>query len=326
MFTQRRHFLALAAVMGVTLAGAPAHAAGYPERPIQLVVPFPPGGAADVLSRIVAQRMGKELGQTIIVENRAGAGTILGAQYVAKAAPDGYTLLISSGTTFTVNPAVYEKLPYDPAKDFKPVGMVGRAALIIVAGAQQPFSDVKGMVAAATKAGEKFSYGSFGIGTVSHFAGEMFQKAAGTKMTHIPYKGSSPAMTDLIGGQIPVLFDTVVSAIPHIKSGKVRPIAVTTAQRTSFLPDVPTVAEAGYPDVNMDTWVALFAPHNAPADVVSTLSKALAAALNDPETQKQLQAAGFEPSPLDGKAVSAIIAEETPRFIDIAKQAGIKAQ
>lgn len=326
MFKQRRKFIAACAAVGLAMAGGAAQAAGYPERPIQLVVPFPPGGAGDVLGRIIAKRLGQELNQTVIVENRAGAGTILGAQYVAKAAPDGYTLLISSGTTFTVNPAVYDKLPYDPAKDFQPVGMVGRAALIIVANANEPYADVKGLVAAANKAGDKFSYGSFGIGTVSHFAGEMFQEAAGTRMTHIPYKGSSPAMTDLIGGQIPILFDTVVAALPQIKSGKIKPIAVTTAQRSSFLPDVPTVAEAGYADVAMDTWIGIFTPRGAPPEVVSKLDRALAAALADKDTRTQLQATGFEPTPMDAAGVAAVIAQETPRFAQIAKRAGIKAQ
>jgi len=326
MFKHRRKFLAAGAALGLALAAAGVQAAGYPDRPIQLVVPYPPGGAGDVLSRILAKRLGQELGQTVIVENRAGAGTILGAQYVARAQADGYTLLISSGTTFTVNPAVYEKLPYDPAKDFQPVGMVGRAALILVANPSQPFSDVQGLVAAANKTGDKFSYGSFGIGTVSHFAGEMFQQAAGTRMTHIPYKGSSPAMTDLIGGQIPILFDTVVAALPQIKSGKVKPLAVTTPTRSSFLPDVPTMAEAGYPDVSMDTWIGIFAPRATPADVVTRLNRALTAALNDPDTRTQMQATGFEATPLDGTAVANVIAEETPRYAQIAKRAGIKAQ
>lgn len=326
MFMQRRKFVAACAAITLAAGAGAAQAADYPQRPIQLVVPYPPGGAGDVLGRIIAKRLGEELKQSIIVENKAGAGTILGAQTVAKAAPDGYTLLLSSGTTFTVNPAVYAKLPYSPTQDFQPVGMVGRAALIIVANEQTPYSDVKGLVAAAHKEGDKFSYGSFGIGTVSHFAGEMFQAAAGTHMTHIPYKGSGPAMTDLIGGQIPILFDTVVSAMPQIKSGKIKAIAVTTPQRSAFLPDVPTVAEAGYPSVSMDTWIAVFAPKRVPADVVATLNAALTKALKDPETQKQLRASGFDPTPMDAASVARVIEEETPRFAEIAKRAGIKAQ
>ncbi|MNS52735.1 Tripartite tricarboxylate transporter family receptor [compost metagenome] len=326
MFMQRRKFVAACAAITLAACAGAAQAADYPQRPIQLVVPYPPGGAGDVLGRIIAKRLGVELKQSIIVENKAGAGTILGAQTVAKAAPDGYTLLLSSGTTFTVNPAVYAKLPYSPTQDFQPVGMVGRAALIIVANEQTPYSDVKGLVAAARKEGDKFSYGSFGIGTVSHFAGEMFQAEAGTHMTHIPYKGSGPAMTDLIGGQIPILFDTVVSAMPQIKSGKIKAIAVTTPQRSAFLPDVPTVAEAGYPNVSMDTWIAVFAPKRVPADVVATLNAALTKALQDPDTQKQLRASGFDPTPMDAASVARVIEEETPRFAEIAQRAGIKAQ
>jgi tripartite-type tricarboxylate transporter receptor subunit TctC len=326
MFMQCRKFVAACAAITLAACAGAAQAADYPQRPIQLVVPYPPGGAGDVLGRIIAKRLGVELKQSIIVENKAGAGTILGAQTVAKAEPDGYTLLLSSGTTFTVNPAVYAKLPYSPSQDFQPVGMIGRAALIIVANSQTPYSDVKGLVAAARKEGDKFSYGSFGIGTVSHFAGEMFQAEAGTHMTHIPYKGSGPAMTDLIGGQIPILFDTVVSAMPQIKSGKIKAIAVTTPQRSAFLPDVPTVAEAGYPDVSMDTWIAVFAPKRVPADVVATLNAALTKALQDPDTQKQLRASGFDPTPMDAASVARVIEEETPRFAEIAQRAGIKAQ
>ena len=326
MFMQCRKFVAACAAITLAACAGAAQAADYPQRPIQLVVPYPPGGAGDVLGRIIAKRLGVELKQSIIVENKAGAGTILGAQTVAKAEPDGYTLLLSSGTTFTVNPAVYTKLPYSPSQDFQPVGMIGRAALIIVANSQTPYSDVKGLVAAARKEGDKFSYGSFGIGTVSHFAGEMFQAEAGTHMTHIPYKGSGPAMTDLIGGQIPILFDTVVSAMPQIKSGKIKAIAVTTPQRSAFLPDVPTVAEAGYPNVSMDTWIAVFAPKRVPADVVATLNAALTKALQDPDTQKQLRASGFDPTPMDAASVARVIEEETPRFAEIAKRAGIKAQ
>ena len=326
MFMQRRKFGAACAALAVTACAGAAQAADYPQRPIQLVVPYPPGGAGDVLGRIIAKRLGQELKQSIIVENKAGAGTILGAQTVAKAEPDGYTLLLSSGTTFTVNPAVYDKLPYSPSQDFQPVSMIGRAALIIVANSQTPYTDVKGLVEAARKQGDKFSYGSFGIGTVSHFAGEMFQEAAGTRMTHIPYKGSGPAMTDLIGGQIPILFDTVVSAMPQVKSGKIRAIAVTTPQRSAFLPDVPTMAEAGYPNVSMDTWIAVFAPKRVPADVIATLNAAIAKTLQDPETQSQLRASGFEPTPMDASGVARVIAEETPRFAQIAKRAGIKAQ
>jgi tripartite-type tricarboxylate transporter receptor subunit TctC len=316
----------LMAAMAAVLSAGAARAAEYPERPVQLVVPFPPGGAGDVLGRILAKGLSRELNQSIIVENKAGAGTILGAQYVARAQPDGYTLLLSSGTTFTVNPAIYDKLPYDTVRDFEPVGMVGRAALIIVANPQEPYSDVKGLVAAVKPHPDTFSYGSFGIGTVSHFAGEMFQEAAGTRMTHIPYKGSSPAITDLIGGQIPILFDTVVSAMPHIKSGKVKPIAVTTAQRSSFLPDVPTVAESGYPAVNMDTWIAVFAPKGTPPEARAKLTQALAATLADQATQEQLRNGGFEPTFMDGAGVQRTIVEETPRFAEIAKRAGIKAQ
>ena len=315
------------AVVACSLAAGAslAFADTFPSKPIQLVIPFPPGGATDVIGRLVGKKLGDKLGQTVVVDNRPGAGTIVGASFVAKAAPDGYTLLASSGTTFTVNPAIHAKLPYDPVKSFEPIGFAGRTGLILLANKDQPVSNLKQLVAAAKAQPGKLTYGSFGSGTTAQFAGEMLFNLAGVKLLHVPYKGSAPAMTDLIGGQIPFTVDTVAAAIPQVKSGKVKAIAVTTAKRSTLLPDVPTAAEAGFPGIDADTWLALVAPRGLPADVKQKLEKALAEVMADPETRKALTNAGFEPLDGTGAAVSAQIARELPLMRATAQRANITA-
>ncbi|SDP05293.1 Tripartite-type tricarboxylate transporter, receptor component TctC [Ralstonia sp. 25mfcol4.1] len=315
------------AVVACSLAAGAslAFADTFPSKPIQLVIPFPPGGATDVIGRLVGKKLGDKLGQTVVIDNRPGAGTIVGASYVAKAAPDGYTLLASSGTTFTVNPAIHAKLPYDPVKSFEPIGFAGRTGLILLANKDQPVSNLKQLVAAAKAQPGKLTYGSFGTGTTAQFAGEMLFNLAGVKLLHVPYKGSAPAMTDLIGGQIPFTVDTVAAAIPQVKSGKVKAIAVTTARRSTLLPDVPTAAEAGYPGIDADTWLALVAPRGLPADVKLKLEKALAEVMAEPETRKALTNAGFEPLDGNGAAVSALIAKELPLMRATAQRANITA-
>jgi len=315
---------ALLACTLVTGASA-AFAETYPSKPIQLVIPFPPGGATDVIGRLVGKKLGDKLGQPVVVDNRPGAGTIVGASFVAKAAPDGYTLLASSGTTFTVNPAIHAKLPYDPVKSFEPIGFAGRTGLILLANKDVPVTNLKQLVAAAKAQPGKYSYGSFGTGTTAQFAGEMLFNIAGVKLLHVPYKGSSPAMTDLIGGQIPYSVDTVAAAIPQVKSGKVKAIAVTTAKRSSLLPDVPTAAEAGFPGIDADTWLAVVAPRGLPADVKQKLEKALTEVMADADTRKQLQNAGFEPVEGNGAAVSALINKELPLMRATAQRANITA-
>ena len=298
---------------------------GFPARPVTLVIPFPPGGATDVNGRVIAQKLGKELGQPVVIENRGGAGTVVGASYVAKSTPDGYTLLLSSGSTFTVNPAIRSNLPYDPVKSFEPIGIAGRVALILLANSEVPVQTVKQFVDYVKAAPGKYSYGSFGTGTTAQFAGETMLHATGLKMTHIPYKGSAPAMTDLMGGQIPFSIDTVSAAVPQLKSGKIKAIALTTAKRSALLPDVPTFAESGYPDVDMDSWLMLAAPKGVPADVKARLEKALAATIADPETKNKLLAAGLEPSYSSAAASVELINRELPIMRAVAARASITA-
>jgi len=317
--------MVLLSCLGLAPLAALAADTGFPSRPVTLVIPFPPGGATDVNGRVIAQRLGKELGQPVVIENRGGAGTVIGASYVSKAAPDGYTLLISSGTTFTVNPAIRPNLPYDPVKGFEPIGLAGRVGLILLANSEVPVQTVKQFVDYVKASPGKYSYASFGTGTTSQFAGETILHAAGLKMTHVPYKGSAPAMTDLIGGQVPFSIDTVSAAIPQLKSGKIKAIAVTTAKRSTLLPDVPTMAESGYPEVNTDTWLVLVAPKGLPPEVKAKLEKALAATMADPDTRAKLSAQGLEPGYANSAAVSELINKELPLMRAIAARANITA-
>ncbi|MET0964542.1 MAG: tripartite tricarboxylate transporter substrate binding protein [Noviherbaspirillum sp.] len=300
------------------------HAQDFPTKPITLVVPFPPGGATDMIARQVGKALGDRLGQTVIVENKAGAGTIIGAGAVARAAPDGYTLLISSGTTFTVNPAIYAKLPYDPQKNFEPIALIGRSPMILLANSAVPVNNFKELVAAAKADPAKYAYGSYGNGTTAHFAGEMMQHAGGFVMKHMPYKGSAPAMTDLMGGHIPLSVDTLAAALSQLKSGKIKAIAVTTAKRSPLAPQIPTVAESGYSGIDADTWIAILGPHGIPAPVKARLEQALAETLADKEVSAKMVASGFEPSFGKSEQLARLIADEIPRMKEIAQRANIR--
>jgi len=312
-------------------AGAAALAAGsawaaFPERPITLVAPYPAGGAADVLARLLAKRLEDQLGKPVVVDNRPGAGTAIGAAMVANARPDGYTLLISSNSTFTMNPAAGAKTSYDPARSFDALGLVGTLPLAVLVNAAVPVKDVQQLVAAAKAQPDKFPYGSFGNATSSHYAGAMFTQATGLSLTHVPYKGSAPLMTDLIGGQIPLSFDTVVAASAQARTGKIKVLAVTTTQRSSTLPDVPTMAESGYPGFDLTAWLAMVAPRGLPADVKDRLVKALAAVMTSPETQEAMRKAGFEPQWAAVPDWAGMVTQDIARMKAVADKAQIKLE
>ena len=326
LVSRRSVILVAAAAAGLGLGTwRLAHADGYPAKPVQLVVPFPPGGAVDIVGRTISKKLGDRLGQPIVVENKAGAGTVVGAAYVANAPADGYTLLISSGSTFTVNPALNAKLPYDPVKSYEPVGLVARVPLILLAHRDVPVNNLRQLIAAVQRTPDKFSYGSFGNGTTGHFAAELTWSAAGIKLMHVPYRGSAPAMADLMGGQIPFTIDTVAAALPQLKAGKIKAIAVTGATRATQLPDVPTVAESGFTGFSADSWLAVVAPRGLPAEAKAKLHKALAETMADAEIRSKLIAAGLEPSYATGDAVLAQIEDELPRMRAIAQRAQIRA-
>jgi tripartite-type tricarboxylate transporter receptor subunit TctC len=317
-------FLATALALLAPCTGAEAQA--YPTKPVQLVIPFSAGGATDIVGRLVGKKLGERLGQPVVIENKAGAGTVIGAGFVAAAPADGYTLLISSGSTFTVNPALNPKLPYDPIKSFEPIGLVARVPLIVLAHRDVPVNNLKQLIAAVRSTPDKYVYGSFGSGTTAHFAGELLWNAAGITLTHVPYKGSAPAMADLIGGQIPFTIDTVAAALPHLKTGNVKAIAVTGSKRASQLPEVPTVAESGLAGFDADSWLAFFAPRGLPADVRAKLQKTLAATMTDNEILEKLVANGLQPASEPAAAVTALIEAELPRMRGIAARANIRAE
>ena len=307
------------------LALAPAWAA-YPERPLTLVAPYPAGGAADVVARLLAKRLEEQLGKPVIVDNRPGAGTAIGAALVANAKPDGYTLLVSSNSTFTLNPAAGAKTSYDPARSFEAIGLVGTLPLAVLVNPAVPAQDVRQLVAAARANPDKFPYGSFGNATSSHFAGALFAQATGLKLMHVPYKGSAPLMTDLIGGQIPLSFDTVVAAAPQLKAGKIKVLAVTTAKRSGNLPDVPTMAESGYPGFDFTAWLAVVAPQGLAPEVRDRLVKALQTVMTSPETQEAMRKAGFEPQWAPVADWAGMVNADVARMKAVADKAQIKLE
>lgn len=319
--------LAAVALAAVLWPGAALtlHAGSYPDRPVQVVVPFPPAGSIDVLGRLLSRGLENRLGQSFVVDNRPGGGTTIGAQAVARAKPDGYSLLLSSNSTYTLSPVILNRPAYDPITAFEPIAMIANVALVVLVNGNSPIESLADLVAAAKAAPQSWSYGSFGNGTVAHFAGEMLNARAGTTLTHVPYRGSAMALTDLIGGQIPVAIDTVVAAVPHIRSGKVKPIVVTTLKRSELLPGTRTIAESGYPGFDLRAWIALVGPQGLPADVRSTLVTALAEVMADTGTRRKLADAGFESAWVPLPAWEKLVGGEIERLRAVARRSGIKA-
>ncbi len=276
------------------LPGAPAWA-GYPDRIIKIVVPFAPGGGTDVVARTLAQEMAKDLGATVIIENKPGAGTIIGTQAVATSAPDGYTLLMGTFAN-AVNPSLNAKLPYDAHNDFAAVALVARSFNIVVVNPASAIKSIADLIAAARAAPEKLSYGTYGTGTSAHLAGELFKHMAKVNLTTVPYKGAAPAITDLIGGQIQVIFTTVASCASLVEAGQLRAIAVTSAERSPAFPQLPTVSEAGVPGYAAEAWYGLYAPARTPPDIIDRLNKSAAKAVQS----EGLQETRRERGPRDG--------------------------
>jgi tripartite-type tricarboxylate transporter receptor subunit TctC len=259
--------------------------AAYPEKIIRIVVPFAPGGGTDVVARTLAQEMAKDLGGTIIIENKPGAGTIIGTQAVATSEPDGYTLLMGTFAN-AVNPSLNSKLPYDPHKDFAAVALIARSFNIVVVNSASPIKSIAGLIAVARVDSNKLSYGTYGTGTSAHLAGELFKSMAKVNLTTVPYKGAAPAITDLLGGQIQVMFTTVASAASLIAGGQLRALGVTSVERSPAFPDVPTVAEAGVPGYSAESWYGLYAPAKTPAEIIDRLNKSAARAVQSEAFKK----------------------------------------
>jgi|SRR5450756_1262242 len=299
--------------------------AGYPDRVVRIVVPFAPGGGTDVIARTLAQEMARDLGISVVVENKPGAGTIIGTQAVAASDPDGYTLLMGTFAN-AVNPSLKATLPYDPHKDLAPVALVARSFNIVVVNPKSPFQSVADLIAAAKADPGKLTYGTFGTGTSAHLAGELFKNLAHVNLTTVPYKGAAPAITDLIGGQIQVMFTTVASAASLIESGQLRALAVTSAERSPAFPNLPTVAEAGAPGYAAESWYGLFAPAKTPADVIDRLNKSAATAVQSEAFKKLGVNEGLVMVAGPPEAFERYVRGEEERWRKLIRDAGIKAE
>ncbi|MCA7086386.1 tripartite tricarboxylate transporter substrate binding protein [Cupriavidus sp. DB3] len=313
-------------VLGLAAAlTTPAAQAAYPERPIRWIVPFPAAGAMDNIARTLGEEMSQTLGQSIVVENRPGAGGNIGAELVSRSPADGYTMLIVANG-MAVNPALYRKLSYDPIKDFAPVSLLAVVPNVLVANkAKTSAKTVPEVIASAKSQPGKYTYASAGNGTSIHLAGELFTSMAGVELLHVPYKGSGPAVTDLLGGQVDYMFDSITSAKPHIDAGKLTAIAVTTSKRSATLPNVPTVAEAGLPGYELSPWFAAFVPAGTPPAVVETLNRAMVDALRKPAVQKRLAAIGAEPIGSTPAELKQHLAKETEKWGKLIRARGIRA-
>ncbi|MDM0008707.1 tripartite tricarboxylate transporter substrate binding protein [Variovorax sp. J22G73] len=322
--------LSLGTTLGISLglvATAPAFAqqqpAAWPARPISLVVPFPAGGTTDVLARALADKLSQSLGQPVVVESKPGAGATLGADYVAKAKPDGYTLLMGA-VHHTIATSVYKKLPYDFQKDLAPITVVAMVPnVLVVNAALTPAKNVAELVALAKAAPDKLAYGSNGNGTAQHLIGTQFQASTGTTLLHVPYKGSGPLTTDLLGGQVAMSFDTIMPVLQHIKGGKLRALAVTTARRSSVLPDVPTLEEAGLKGFDIGTWFGVLAPAATPKEVVARLNAEMVKIIRSPDFAQRMQAIGAEPLGGTPEEMARQIRDETARFARLVKDGGV---
>lgn len=322
-FTRRTGFkaLAAAALLATGMGSALANDA-YPTKPLNMVVPFSAGGTTDILARIIGQALGQELGETIIIENKPGAGGNIGALQASRAKADGYTLFMGTVGTHAINQALYKKLPYDPIKDFTPLSRVANVPNLLVAHPSRPYKTVQEMIDYAKKHPGDVTYGSPGSGASPHVSGALFQSMTGAELTHVPYKGSAPAISDLLGNQIAVMFDNMPSAINHVRSGKLRPIAVTTAKRSPELPDVPTIAEAGVPGYEATSWFGLWTVAGTPAPVVDKLYTALTKVLKDPVVVKKIADQGGEVVIETPAQFEAFIKSEAAKWGKVVKESG----
>jgi len=311
-------------MLGAVSSGTALAQANYPDKPVRFVVPYPPGGGTDVIARIVQDRFQALLGQPIIIDNKGGAGGSVGSELAARAAPDGYTVLFTL-SSHTINPAIYPKLSFDTIKDFESIGTVASLPQILVANPLVPASTVAELVALAKAKPELLAYASVGNGSPGHLAGELFKLRTGTQMTHIPYRGGGPAVTDVISGQVPLLWVSIPAAAQFVKTGKLKAFAVSTLKRSAAFPDVPTIQETGVPDFEVDSWYAMFVPARTPQPVIERLNRALNTIVAEPGIRDKLLAQGAEGVGGSPQTLTRIVTAEIPKWAKLAKDANIKA-
>jgi tripartite-type tricarboxylate transporter receptor subunit TctC len=321
-----RPVVACAIVVVLALHAGAAHAQAYPTKPVRMIVGFPPGGGTDILARIVAQKLSDAWGQQIVVENRPGASATIGANAVARSAPDGYTLLMGQLTSNAIAPALYPKLPYDALRDLVPITLVGTSPNVLVVNPAVPAKSLAELVANAKAQPGRLTYASSGPGSLQHIAAELFKSMAGVDLVHVPFKGSGQAIVDLVAGQVDMNFDAIPPTIQHIRSGKLRPLAVTSARRASGLMDVPTIAESGYPGYDLTTWWGLFAPTGTPNDVLERVHADSSAALRNPEVRERFGGLSVEPGGGSRSEFAGYVREEVAKYDKLVKQLGIKVE
>lgn len=309
------------------VSGAEVQAATYPSKPIHFVVPFPPGGPLDIMARAIGAKLHEAWGQAVVVENKPGAGGGIGADYVAKAPGDGYILLMGAVSTHAINPYLYAKIPYDPVKDFIPVTLVAQVPNVLVVNPSLPVKSVKELIEYAKTKPGALSFGSGSTGSTGHLAGELFKTMAGVDMVHIPYKGAAPAMFDLLAGQTQLMFDNIANALPQIKTGKLRALAVTTSRRAPALPDLPTIDEAGLRGFDLTTWFGVFVPAKTPQEVVDKLNAEIVKTLQSKELRERLAAMGAEPPSITTPAdFAAFVQREAAKYAQVVKASGARVE
>ena len=317
--------LALACLAPVALSGA--HAQGYPSKPVRIIVPYPAGGGIDIMSRLIGQRLAQRLGQSVVVENKPGAGTLVAAETVARAAPDGHVLLITTDATITINPHLYAKLPYDPVKDFAPITQLVLLNQMLLANPQVPASNLKELIAIAKANPGKLNYASYGVGSQPHLAMEILKNQAGIDIVHVPYKGIPQAVPAAIAGEVQLTFSGAASSQAHIKAGRLKALAIGGTKRLGIVPDVPTFAEAGFPDVPANAWFGLFAPAGTPREVIATLHAEVTRILRDPDfLQKEILAKGYELVAGTAEEFAAFLVADSKRNAVAVKISGARAE
>ena len=324
--TRRRAALSLAATLAILAPHAAAAADAYPAKPVRFVVAFPPGGGTDIIARSIAQKLTERIAQQVVVDNRPGAGGNIGTDIVAKSAPDGYTMLMGSAGPLAINASLFGKMPFDPIKDLAPVTLAASTPNVLVVHPSLRAATVKELIALAKARPGEINFASSGHGTPAHLAGELFNSMAGVKMVHVPYKGAAPALADLLGGQVQLMFSTMPPALPHVKDGKLRALAVTSAKRSPAAPDLPTLDEIALPGFEANTWHGVVVPAGTPATIVARLNREIVAILHLPEVVERLSGQGAEPVGSTPEEFAAYIRSETLKWAKVVRDSGAKAE